>query len=105
MKAHRRVALSFALLLLSGCEASQQSGSSRLAIATTDAASLFARSEELRMWMTIGKRRFAIALADNEAARRFVALSPLTLQMSELNGNEKHGELPEALPTNASKPG
>jgi hypothetical protein len=57
------------------------------------------------MWMTIGKRRFAIALADNEAARRFLAISPLTLQMSELNGNEKHGELPEALPTKASKPG
>jgi hypothetical protein len=30
---------------------------------------------------------------------------PLTLQMSDLNGNEKHGELPKALPTNASKPG
>jgi hypothetical protein len=57
------------------------------------------------MWMTIGKRRFAIALADNEAARTFAALSPLTLQMSDLNGNEKHGELPKALPTNASKPG
>jgi len=25
--------------------------------------------------------------------------------MSELNGNEKHGELPKALPANASRPG
>jgi hypothetical protein len=25
--------------------------------------------------------------------------------MSDLNGNEKHIELPEALPTNASRPG
>jgi hypothetical protein len=25
--------------------------------------------------------------------------------MSELNGNEKHGDLPKALPSNASRPG
>ena len=30
---------------------------------------------------------------------------PLTLDMSELNGNEKHAELPKALPANASRPG
>ena len=57
------------------------------------------------MWMTIGKRRFAITLIDNDAARAFVAQLPLTLEMSELNGNEKHAELPKALPTNASRPG
>src|SRR5688572_17722328 len=57
------------------------------------------------MWMTVGERRFAITLTDNAAARAFVALLPLTLEMSELNGNEKHGELPNALPANASRPG
>ena len=57
------------------------------------------------MWMTVGGRRFAITLIDNAAARAFVAQLPLTLEMSELNGNEKHAELPKALPTNASRPG
>ena len=57
------------------------------------------------MWMTVDKRRFAITLNDNEAARAFVAQLPLTLEMSELNGNEKHAELPTALPTDASRPG
>jgi len=56
------------------------------------------------MWMTVGKRRFAITLTDNAAARAFVAQLPLTLDMSELNGNEKHGELPKALPTSSTKP-
>ena len=40
------------------------------------------------MWMTIGERRFAITLSDNAAARAFAAQLPLTLDMSELNGNE-----------------
>ena len=57
------------------------------------------------MWMTAGERRFAITLVDNAAARAFVALLPLTLDMHELNGNEKHGNLPKALPANASQPG
>ena len=57
------------------------------------------------MWMTVGERRFAITLTDNAAARAFVAQLPLTLDMSELNGNEKHADLPESLPTNASRPG
>ena len=61
--------------------------------------------EELRMWMTVGERRFAITLTDNAAARAFAAQLPLTLDMSELNGNEKHAELPKALPANASRPG
>jgi hypothetical protein len=57
------------------------------------------------MWMTVGEHRFAITLADNTTARAFSALLPLTLDMSELNGNEKHASLPQALPANASRPG
>jgi len=50
------------------------------------------RQEESRMWMTVGERRFAITLTDNAAARAFAAQLPLTLDMSELNGNEKHAD-------------
>ena len=57
------------------------------------------------MWMTIGERRFAITLADTEAARAFAAMLPLTLDMEELNGNEKKKELPSSLPTDAGRPG
>ena len=57
------------------------------------------------MWMTVGERRFAITLTDNAAARAFAARLPLTLDMSELNGNEKHADLREALPAKASPPG
>lgn len=57
------------------------------------------------MWMTVGERRFAITLTDSAAARAFAALLPLTLDMPDLNGNEKHVRLPKPLPTNASRPG
>jgi hypothetical protein len=57
------------------------------------------------MWMTVGERRFALTPTDNAAARAFAAQLPLTLDMSELNGNEKHAELPNALPAKASRPG
>jgi hypothetical protein len=61
--------------------------------------------EELRMWLTVGDRRFAITLTDNAAARAFAELLPLTLDMPDLNGNEKHVSLPKELPTSASRPG
>lgn len=57
------------------------------------------------MWMSVGGRRFAITLVDNAAARAFAAQLPLTLDMAELNGNEKYASLPKALPTKPSRPG
>ena len=69
------------------------------------AGAVSAQPEELRMWMTVGERRFAVTLTDNAATRAFAAQLPLTLDMSELNGNEKHADLPELLPAKANRPG
>lgn len=55
--------------------------------------------------MRVGERRFAVTLADNEVARAFAAQLPLTLDMPDLNGNEKHAKLPSALVEGAVKPG
>jgi hypothetical protein len=60
---------------------------------------------EPRIWMSVGERRFAVTLADNDAARAFAAQLPLTLDMPDLNGNEKHVKLSKALPANANRPG
>lgn len=57
------------------------------------------------MWMTVGTQRFAITLEDNPTARAFVQLLATTLEMAELNGNEKHVSLPRALPVDAIRPG
>ena len=94
--------LLLSLLALGGCQA----GQSGIAVATAqDAAAASANPEQTRMWMTVGERRFAIALADTDAARAFASRLPLTLDMAELNGNEKHADLPQALPADASRPG
>jgi hypothetical protein len=92
------------LLVLSGCGAGQAAKSGSPAHAK-DAARPTARLEESRMWMTVGERRFALSLTDNTAARAFAAQLPLALDMEELNGNEKHAQLGQALPANASRPG
>lgn len=60
---------------------------------------------EDRMWMTLGEQRFAITLDDGEASRALAQLLPLTLDMSELNANEKYASLPQRLPTRAVRPG
>lgn len=96
----RLLGLPLLLLALSGGHAAQAAGP-----AAPDATQATSKSEESRMWMTVGERRFAITLADTEAARALAARLPLTLDMEELNGNEKKKELPQALPTATFQPG
>ena len=102
---HNRARALLGLLALGACQARQAATPALPAQLATGSAPPTARPEESRMWMTVGERRFAITLADNAAARAFAAQLPLTLDMSELNGNEKHAELPTALPANARRPG
>lgn len=58
----------------------------------------------LNIKITAGGRTFAASLYDSETAETFKALLPLTLDMSELNGNEKYYYLPDNLPTASSIP-
>ncbi|MFL6531737.1 MAG: cyclophilin-like fold protein [Pseudomonas sp.] len=54
--------------------------------------------------MTVGEQRFAITLTDSAAAQALSGLLPLTLEMSDLNRNEKYATLPRTLPARASRP-
>ena len=53
----------------------------------------------------IGDKEFTATLVDNPTAAAFRALLPLTINMTELNGNEKYFRLSKSLPTNESNPG
>lgn len=55
--------------------------------------------------LTIGDQTFSATLLDNETVRQLMAQFPLTLDMSELNGNEKFFYLDSELPTDAYQPG
>ena len=59
---------------------------------------------DLEIKITVNGRAFSATLYDNETARTFKERLPLTLDMSELNGNEKYYYLPESLPKNSSRP-
>jgi hypothetical protein len=105
MMGRKRIISALVGAVLGGYAAGQPSKPPSPTVASTDAAAAPIEQEESRMWMTVGERRFAITWADNPTAHAFAALLPLTMDMAELNGNEKHAELPQALPTNASRPG
>ncbi|PLY40537.1 hypothetical protein CSZ94_20320 [Janthinobacterium sp. ROICE36] len=55
------------------------------------------------MWMVVGERRFVVILSDNATGHAFAKLLPLTLDMAELNGNEKYADLQKALPATATR--
>jgi hypothetical protein len=61
------------------------------------------RSKQMKI--KIGSSTFVATLQDNATAAAFKALLPMTVNMSELNGNEKYFRLSDNLPTNASNPG
>ena len=58
--------------------------------------------QEIRI--SVGGQSFTAILADTKAAEEFAALLPLTMNMSELNGNEKYYYLDESLTTDSKVP-
>jgi hypothetical protein len=55
--------------------------------------------------ITVNSQRFTATLLDNNTAKAFKELLPMTIQMTELNGNEKYFDLPQSLPANSTNPG
>lgn len=58
-----------------------------------------------KLIITVGTAFFAATLSDNASATAFKTMLPMTVNMSEMNGNEKLYYLPNRLPTSASSPG
>lgn len=57
-----------------------------------------------KLMIEIGDKAFTATLYDSETVRAFTEMLPLTLSMSELNGNEKYCYLEESLPTDSQRP-
>jgi hypothetical protein len=66
--------------------------------ATSDAA-------EDKMKITIDSKPFKATLEDNPTVARLKTLLPLTVNMTDLNANEKYHHLSTRLPTDAISPG
>jgi hypothetical protein len=62
-------------------------------------------TDSVKLNITVGTNVFTATLYNNATVNAFKTRLPLTIQMKELNGNEKYFDLPNNLPANASKPG
>jgi len=107
MNSSRRIALLAAgpLVGLMGCDAT---GQEQTAVAGSEARRDEPRGGETKnnpMKITIGTKTFKATLDDNAATAKLRAMLPLTLDMAELNGDEKHAHLPKSLPTEITDPG
>ena len=62
-------------------------------------------TSNMKIKITIGSNTFTATVYNNATATAFKSKLPMSINMVELNGNEKFFDLPDNLPTNASNPG
>jgi hypothetical protein len=60
--------------------------------------------EPVKIKITVGANSFVATLFDNATAKAFVELLPITITMTELNGNEKYHYLTNSLPVATENP-
>lgn len=69
---------------------------------TADANATFAaQNRQQHVYLTVGQHRFTVRLEDNATAQALLKQLPITIRMSEFNGQEKYYDLAEPLPTRA----
>ncbi len=71
----------------------------------TDYTDNISSTATTKMKIAIGSAVFTATLYENPTTKELLAQLPFTLYMTELNGNEKYYDLPNALPTNAKAGG
>ena len=62
-------------------------------------------TDSMKLKIAVGQTVFTATLYDNATVTAFKARLPMTVTMTELNGNEKYYDLPNGLPTQAANPG
>jgi hypothetical protein len=63
------------------------------------------KTSTMNIRIRVGDKTLTGTLEDNSTSRAFQVLLPMTVQMTELNGNEKYFRLSTKLPTNEINPG
>src|SRR5947209_11457042 len=94
-----------ALSLLCSCDASDPVRQSASATQASGQPRPGEKTMNMKLRVRIGAKTFAATLDDNPTTARLRQMLPLTLDMPDLNANEKHARLPDRLPTDLFKPG
>lgn len=71
--------------------------------ATTLVNNNFMANEKIKI--TVNSQTFTATLFNNNSAKAFKEMLPITITMNELNGNEKYYDFSNNLPANSSNPG
>src|SRR5438045_7264854 len=79
------LAVAAAASIALGCAVAGGAENSASALATPTE-----KTKTMNIQIKVGNRRFTATLEDNVTAKAFKALLPMTIQMTELNGNEKY---------------
>lgn len=98
-KAFKIILVSF--MLLYGCQKQESYQSSYKQTNQTQKEDDLMEQRTLK----INNQSFNINLEDNETVQKLIELLPLTMDMQELNGNEKYYYMEISLPTNSEKVG
>ena len=62
------------------------------------------QNEEIKISLVVNNRNFSATLENNETTNELINMFPLTLNMSDLNSNEKYNYLETSLTTNSTNP-
>lgn len=73
-------------------------------ITATEDTTITGDNAAISVKITLGGKSYTATLCGTDAAKEFAKMLPLTLDMNELNGNEKYCYLDLSLPTDSSCP-
>ena len=62
-------------------------------------------SSKVTMNIQVGDKSFTAIMEDNQSSEAFIEKLPLTINMSEMNGNEMYYFMDDDLPVDAKRPG
>lgn len=101
------------VLILSGCAAQSQyersteafsestegKSSTEMNETETETETKNDMSTEQKIKITVGSKTFTATLENNASAKELVERMPFTVNMQELNGNEKYYQFPDSFPS------
>ncbi len=103
------------MLILSGCAAQSQyersteafsesteGSSTEMNETETETETKNDMSTEQKIKITVGSKTFTATLENNASAKELVERMPFTVNMQELNGNEKYYQFPDSFPSDPS---
>jgi hypothetical protein len=103
--AHLFFFLFSALSVLMGCSSCSKNDNRVPNTADTTSLPVNTDTTSTRLRITIGSSNFNATLLHNPTVTEFKRRLPMTVNMSELNGNEKLYNFSTSLPSNAANPG